>query len=213
MSDNPPRRTGAVTPVVRTDAHVPVEAPLRGIPLFNRMHYRAVRKELDEYLGVLDRKEAIIRKLDAIAEASEQFAARLVRAERWDELRAAEHSKIDAELTRAHEGAVQAYREVEVNAFAHRARKANAEADAIAAERRLEGLRNPPAPPAPPPKMTTAERVDAKVAEIREREAALIAAVAGDSNEAGWPDEVKELVADIRLATRNHLSNLVDDYR
>lgn len=212
MSVNLPKRvSGVVTPARRTDVHVPVDPPLRGIPLFNRMHYRSVRKELDEYLAVLDRKDAIIRKLDEIAQASEQLSARLVRSERWDDLRAAEHSKIDEELTRAHEGALQAYRDAEANAIQHRIRMAHGEADAIEAEQRLAALRKPPSPPSP--KLSVSERIAAKVAEIREREAALIAAVVGDAGEASWSEDMRELVGDIRLATRNHLSNLVDDYR
>jgi seryl-tRNA synthetase len=206
----PKRVSGELIHTQPRDAQLHIDPPLSGIPLFNRMRYRSMRKELDEYFSVLDRKEAIIRKLASIAEANEGFATGLVRLERLDDLRQATNHKIDEELNRAAEGAVQSYRDAAANAVAHRIRMANLEAEALAAEKQLDALRNPPAPPAPAAQVSPAERMASEVRKLREQEQHLIVAIAGDGDEATWSDDVRELVSDIRLATRNHLANLVD---
>jgi hypothetical protein len=211
--DNMPKRvSGVVLPAVQSSANLPIDPPLQGIPLFNRMRYRSIRKELDEYLSVLEKKEAIIRRLDGIARASEDFSRTLIRTERWDDLRVIEHNRIDAELDQAFSARLAAAREAHISDLAHRARLANVEAEAIEAEQRLNSLKGQKTGERQQTRSPD-ERIKSKVADIRAREAALIAAITGDTPEAQWPEEVRELVADVRLAARNHMANLVDEFR
>lgn len=215
MADDLPRKTpltGEVLPPARPETHLPIEPPLAGIPLFNRMRYRAVRRELEEYLTVLQTRNAVLKEITETARIGEEYKRRLVRTERLDDLRRIEALKIDAEMDEALENAMRQHRDAQANALAHRARMANLEADAIEAERRLTELKNPPRKPEPPPPQDPSERMATEIARLREQERTLIASLlANYESEEDVSDEDRELIADIKLATRNRIASLVED--
>jgi hypothetical protein len=142
MSDNLPTKplSGEVLPPARAETHLPIDRPLTGIPLFNRMRYRSVRKELEEYLAVLRAKNAVLREIAETANIGEEYNRRLARSERMEDLRRIEGLKVDAELDAALENAMRQHRDSQAGALAHRVRMADLEAQAIVAERRLESL-------------------------------------------------------------------------
>jgi hypothetical protein len=205
--------SGEVLPPARSETHLPIEPPLRGIPLFNRMRYNAARKELEAYLSVLRLRNAVIGEITTTIELRERYDTGLVRFDRIDDLRRIENLKIDAELNQALSAAVRASRSGAINDLLHRARLADAEAMAIEAEQALHALKNPPPPSGPPPPQPSeSERIAAKIAELRRREKELIAALVGEyENEDDLSEEDLELIRDVRLKTRDLIAKLMDE--
>ena len=213
MSNDPLAKVlkGQVLPPVQSETHLPVEQPLRGIPLFNRIRYREARRELEEYLAVLRTKNAVIREITETVRVSEDYNRALARTERLDDLRLVEGLKIDAELDAAVEAQLQQHRTSQANSLVHRARMAHLEADAIAAEQRLKALNNLPPKPEPVQQPSVADRVTAEIATIRQQEKQVIAALVGQfENETDLPEEDRELVRDVRFATRNRIAELIE---
>src|SRR5690242_10564740 len=100
-SDSRPVLTGQVLPAAPKEMHLPIAQPLSGVPFFSRLRYRAVRRELEEYLAVLQTRNAILHEVGETARISEDYGRALVRTERLDDLRRIEGLKIDAELDAA----------------------------------------------------------------------------------------------------------------
>lgn len=205
--------TGEVLGPKRDEMHLPIERPLNGIPLFNRIHYRSVRRELEEYRGVLAAKNAVLREHLETQRIGEDFNRALLRTERLDDLRQIEGLKIDSELDAAMRLLIAQNRNAQADDIAHRARMARLEREAIEAEQDLEALKNPPPPPPPPPpKPDEAERIRSEIAKIRRQEKDLIAALVAEvGSEADLPEEDQELIRDVRLQTRDRIARLIED--
>jgi hypothetical protein len=202
--------TGEVILPNRTDAMLYVEPPLQGVSLFNRMHYRAVRKELEAYLDVLRQKNAIIAQVIETARLGEELNRGLVRAERMDDLRLLEHLRIDAELDEALAAAIRRQHDQRATDLIARTEAAELEARALEAEKRLKEVRDGPAPAAP--QRDHSRNVTAEIEKIRREEKELIGAlIAQFGSEDALPEADRELVQDVRFATRNRIADLIDE--
>jgi len=210
MSDDRPRPlSGQVLPAERSETHLPIERPLSGIPLLNRMRYRAVRRELEEYLSVLQTRNAVLREIGETVRISEDYNRALVRAERLDDLRRIEGLKIATELDAALENALDQHEATQINVLHRRARRADAETAAIAAEHRLDAMKNAPSTQ---PSASAADRLKVEMAKLRAREKALIEALLeGYGREEAAPEDIREMIANVRLATRDHIAKLIDE--
>ena len=102
---------------------------------------------------------AAYQALDARERARLAFELSLVQAERLGDLRRIEELKIIEELASLVEAS-------EVRGYRTRALKALTEADAIEAERRLEAIKNPPAPE-PKDERSEAERTGSDIVQMR----------------------------------------------
>ncbi len=130
--------TGEVIPRERRDVQLPPNTPA-GIPFLAQAKYWAARRALESYTKALAAQTGAFRALEARESARLDFERSLVRVEHLDDLRRIEELKIIEELSSLVESR-------EVREFRTRALKAQTEADAIEAERRLEAIKNPQAP-------------------------------------------------------------------
>jgi hypothetical protein len=150
--------TGEVLPPERRDVQLPPNTPA-GIPFLAQAKYWAARRALESYTKALAAQTAAFRELEARERARMGFERSLVQSEHLGDLRRIEELKIVEELASLVEAS-------EVREFRIRALKAQTEAEAIEAERRLKAVKNPPVQE-PKSDRSVAERAGIDIAQMR----------------------------------------------
>ncbi|TAL00090.1 MAG: hypothetical protein EPO08_14765 [Rhodospirillaceae bacterium] len=186
-----------VLPPERRDVQLPPNTPA-GIPFLAQAKYWAARRALESYTKALAAQTAAFRELEARERARVGFERSLVQTEHLDDLRRIEELKIVEELASLVEAG-------EVRGFRTRALKAQAEAEAIEAERRLEAVKNPPAPEAKDAR-SAAERAGADIVQIRkdaeELKRTLIDCYGGEDK---LSEEDRDTIQQLEVAIRNKI--------
>lgn len=189
--------TGEVLPPERRDVQLPPNTPA-GIPFLAQAKYWAARRALESYTKALGAQAAAYRELEARERARQGFERSLVQSEHLGDLRRIEELKIVEELASLVEAS-------EVREFRTRALKALTEAEAIDAERRLEAVKNPPAPEHKNER-SAAERAGIDIAEMRKDAEALkkilIDCYGGEDK---LNEEDRDLLAQVDVAIRNKI--------
>jgi hypothetical protein len=125
---------GEVLPPTRAQNSLPRLSAPPGIPVVVQAQYWAARRKLEAYTKTVAAQTATFQALEARERARVSFERALVQAENLEDIRLIEELKIVEELASLVAGS-------EVREFRTRALKAQAEAEAISAERRLEALK------------------------------------------------------------------------
>ena len=101
-SDHRPKPLrGEVLPPVESGTELAITPPLRGVPLFSRMRYEAVRKEIVAYTSAVDAAADAVRARVQLANQVVAWERALVRVERLDHIRATAELEVEAELLSA----------------------------------------------------------------------------------------------------------------
>lgn len=189
--------TGEVLPPERRDVQLPPNTPA-GIPFLAQAKYWAARRALESYTKALGAQAAAYRELEARERARQGFERSLVQSEHLDDLRRIEELKIVEELASLVEASG-------IREFRTRSLKAQTEAEAIEAERRLETVKNPPAPE-PKDERSAAERAGIDIAKMRkDAEALKNALIECYGGEDKLTEEDRDLLAQVDVAIRNKI--------
>ena len=189
--------SGEVLHRERSDVQLPPNTPA-GIPFLAQAKYWAARRALESYTKALGAQTAALRELEARERARQGFERSLVQSEHLDDLRRIEELKIVEELGSLVEAS-------EVHEFRTRALKALTEAEAIEAERRLEAIKNPPAPE-PKDERSATERAGSDIVRIRsDAEALKKTLIECYGGEDTLSEEDRGLLAQVDVATRNKI--------
>ncbi|MDO8575982.1 MAG: hypothetical protein Q7R90_01565 [bacterium] len=189
--------TGEVLPPERRDVQLPPNTPA-GIPFLAQAKYWAARRALESYTKALGAQAAAYRELEARERARQGFERSLVQSEHLDDLRRIEELKIVDELASLVESS-------EVREYRTRALKAQTEAEAIEAERRLDAVKNPPAPE-PKNERSAAERAGIDIAQMRtDAEALKKTLIECYGGEDKLTAEDRDLLGQVDVAIRNKI--------
>ena len=196
--ENEPRTvTGEVIPAERRDVQLPPNTPA-GIPFLAQAKYWAARRALESYTKALAAQTAAYRELEARERARLGFERSLVQAEHLGDLRRIEELKIVEELASLVEAS-------EVREFRTRALKAQTEAEAIEAERRLEAVKNPTVPE-PKNERSAAERAGIDIVQMRtDAEALKKTLIECYGGEDKLTEEDRDLLSQVDVAIRNKI--------
>ena len=196
--ENEPRTvTGEVIPAERRDVQLPPNTPA-GIPFLAQAKYWATRRALESYNKALAAQTAAFQQLEARERARVGFERSLVQSEHLDDLRRIEELKIIEELASLVEAS-------EVREYRTRALKAQTEAEAIEAERRLAAVKNPPAPE-PKNKRSAAEQAGIDIAQMRtDAEALKKTLIECYGGEDKLTEEDRDLLSQVDVAIRNKI--------
>lgn len=189
--ENEPKTvTGEVIPAERRDVQLPPNTPA-GIPFLAQAKYWAARRALESYNKALAAQTSAYQQLEARERARLGFERSLVQAEHLGDLRRIEELKIVEELG--------------VREFRVRALKAQAEAEAIEAERRLEAVKNPIVPE-PKNERSAAERAGIDIVQMRtDAEALKKTLIECYGDEDKLTQEDRDLLSQVDVAIRNKI--------
>ena len=205
--ENVPMRTvsGEVLPAERRDVQLPPNTPA-GIPFLAQAKYWAARRALESYTRALAAQTAALRELEARERALQGFERALVQSEHLPDLRRIEELKIINELSALIEDS-------EVRAFQTRSRKAQAEAEAIDAERRLKAMKDR-SMAEPESQPSAAEQARIKITQLRaDAEAikkSLVDCYGGDEDKLTQDD--RDLLTQVDVALRNKILELLEKF-
>jgi len=195
---------GEVLPPERQKGNLPRPDTPAGIPFVVQAQYWAARRKLEAYTKALAAQTAAFHELEARERARVNFERALVQSEHLDDLRQIEELKIVEELASLVEAS-------EVRDLRTRGLKAQMEAEAIEAERRLEKLKTQRTTEAGP-KRSAAEQAALDIAQIRKDADALrktlIECYGGEDK---MTEEDKELLQQLDVAIRNKISERLEN--
>jgi hypothetical protein len=195
---------GEVIPAERRDVQLPPNRPA-GISLLVQAKYWAARRELESYTKALAAQTAALRELKAREDARLDFARSLVRAEHLGDIRRIEELKVVDELAELIDRS-------EVRELNRRTLRAQAEAEAIDAERRLQALKNPPAAPESKSGRSAIQQASDDIAKMRKDGEALkktfIESCGGEDN---MTQEDRDFLSQIEVGTRNKMGDRLEN--
>lgn len=189
--------TGEVIPAERRDVQLPPNTPA-GIPFLAQAKYWAARRALESYTKALAAQTGALQGLEARERALHGYERSLVQSEHLDDLRRIEELKIVEELASLVEAS-------ELRGFRTRALKAQAEVEAMEAERRLESVKNPPVPEAKNER-SAAERAGNDIVHMRtDAEALKKTLIECYGGEDRLTEEDRDLLSQVDVAIRNKI--------
>jgi len=203
--ENEPRpMAGEVLPPERKDGRLLRPTTPPGIPFIVQAQYWAARRKLEAYTKTLAAQTAAVRELDAREQATLSLERSLVQMEHLDDLRRTEELKIVDELA----ALVAAS---EVREFRTRAVKAQFEAEAIEAERRLAEIKKPPASE-PENKRSPGEQAGLDIVRMRkeadELKKTIIECYGGEDK---MSDDDRALIDNVEVGLRNRIAERIGD--
>ena len=182
---------------------MPLNTP-PGIPLIVQAKYWAARRKLEWYTKALAAETGMYQALAARERAMQNLERTLVQSEHLDDLRRIEELKIVEELATLMEAS-------EVREFRTRALKAQVEAEAIEAERRLDAVKNRPTSE-PKGERGAVEQAGFDIVQIRkDAEALRKTLVECYGGEDKLTDEDRALLAQLDLAIRNKVAERLEN--
>ena len=195
--------TGEVIPAERRDVQLPPNTPA-GIPFLAQAKYWAARRALESYTKALAAQTGAFQELKAREDARQGFERSLIRTEHLADLRRIEELKVVEELA----DLVEAN---ELRDLRNRAVKAQAEAEAIEAERRLEAIKNPPVSESKEERSAT-KRVGDDIVKMRkdadDLRKTLIECYGGEDK---LTQEDRDLLSQVDVAIRNKIVGRLED--
>ncbi|MGO8754652.1 MAG: hypothetical protein ACLQHK_05420 [Gallionellaceae bacterium] len=195
--------TGEVLPPERRDVQLPPNTPA-GIPFLAQAKYWAARRALESYTKALAAQTGAFRELEARERARLDFERSLVQVEHLDDLCRIEELEIIEKLASLVEAS-------EVRKFRTRALKAQAEAEAIEAERRLEAVKNPSVSE-PKNERSATERTGIDIVQMRtDAEALKKTLIECYGGEDKLTEEDRDLLAQVDVAIRNKIVERLED--
>ena len=202
--ENEPRVvSGELVARERRDVQLPPNTPA-GIPILAQAKYWAARRALESYTKALTAHTEAFTALEARERARQRFEVSLVQTEHLDDLRRIEELKVVEELASLVEAS-------EMRDFRTRTLRAQAEAEAIEAERRLEAVKNPPTPE-PKDERSKTERAGIDVTQMRIDAAALkktfIESCGGEDK---MTQEDRDILDQIDVAVRNKMAERLEN--
>lgn len=217
MSENEPKGTLSRMPsseLIGDSTRIP--KPLSGVSFLNRARYRAYEKEFSSYLAMVRARNQVGEALTESARISVSFQQQLERIEHLPEIRKIEGLKILAELDAEIDKVSDRETERDLRRLKQRSDIADATANAILAEQRLETLQNPPQPTPEPerePGPSASEQRAARLAQLRRDEAELIAAIKnGYASDEDMPEAERDLIERVKLRTADLIADLIESF-
>ena len=179
-----------------------------GIPLFNRMRYNAIRKEMEAYTAALRAANEGRRELLTAAKIAEECDTQLTRLDNLDAIRATAVREIEYELRQADKKLSDLAGREHIDALVLRLETARLEAEIIEAEARLERLKNPP--PAEP-RVSAFDQMMAEMARVRGDEKRLREAIIKEAGgEENLSEEDRVLLEQLAIVTRDRIARLME---
>lgn len=199
---------GEILPPERRGHQLPQPNTPVGIPVLVQAKYWAARRKLESYTKAIAAQAAAYQALEERNRARIGFEESLVRIEHLDDLRRIEELKIVAEELKILKEVASLADLVEGSAVDQnrtRALKAQTQGEAIEAERRLEAIKNPPAPVSKDER-SAVQRTGTDIVQIRrdmeELKKTIIECYGGEDK---LTEEDQDLLQQVEVATRNKI--------